>query len=64
VSVRLVVEVKHVALRVKLRRVGAIVLDRIDMWKGFHAELAIEAAAERVENLVFLLCAVPYYMHR
>jgi hypothetical protein len=44
-SVRFIMKIKHVALRVQLRRIGAIVLDRVDMWKCFHAEFAVEAAA-------------------
>lgn len=35
------------------------VLNRGNVWEGFHAELAIEAAAESVENLVFLLGTMP-----
>jgi hypothetical protein len=29
--------------------------DRVDVWEGFHAEFAVEAAAERVEDLVLFL---------
>jgi hypothetical protein len=44
-SVRFIMEIKHVALRVQLRRISAVVLDRVDMWECFHAEFAVEAAA-------------------
>ena len=58
-SVRFIMKIKHVALRVQLRRIGAIVLDRVDMWKCFHAEFAIKSSAEGVEDLILLLGAMP-----
>ena len=47
-------------LRVELGRVGAVGFDGVDVREGFHAEFAVEAAAQRVEDLVFLLRAVPH----
>ena len=37
------------------------VLDRREMWKCFHAKLAIESATQGVEDLVFLLSTMPDY---
>jgi len=59
-SVRFVVEVDHVALRVELGRIRDEVLDSVDVRESFHAKLAVESATQLVEDLVFLLSAVPY----
>lgn len=58
-AVRFVVEINHVTLREKLRRISAIVSDRVDVRKRLHSKFAVEAAAQRVKNLVLLLCSVP-----
>ncbi len=47
------------ALRVQLGGVGDEGLDRVKVREGFEAGLAVEAAAEGGEDLVFLLRAVP-----
>ena len=59
VAVRFIVEVYHVALRIQLGFISAVVFDSIDMWEGLHAKLAVESPAKGVEDLIFLLCTVP-----
>jgi hypothetical protein len=58
--IRLVVEIYHVALRIQLRRVCAVVPDRVDMRECLHAKFAVESTSQCIEDLVFLLCAMPY----
>ena len=60
VAVGFVVEVDHVALGEQLCRISAVIPDGVDMWKRLHPKLAIEAASKRVEDLVLLLCTMPY----
>lgn len=61
-TISLVVKVQHVALRVQLGRIGAVVSDRIDMRERLHAKFAVETPPKRIEDLVLFLRAVPYCM--
>src|SRR4051812_31776054 len=53
-------EIHHLALREELRFVCAEIIDGIDVRECLHAELTVETASQCVENLIFLLSAVPY----
>jgi hypothetical protein len=61
-SIRLVVKIQHVTLRVQLRGVCTVVSDSIDVGKSLHAELAVESTAQRIEDLVLFLRPVPHCM--
>lgn len=58
--VRFIVEVDHMALRIELRRIRNEILDSVDVRECLHAEFAIESTTQLIENLIFLLSAVPY----
>lgn len=60
VAVGFVVKVDHVALREQLCRISAVIPDGVDMRERLHPKLAVEAASKRVEDLIFLLCTMPY----
>lgn len=60
VAVGFVVKVDHVALGEQLCGISAVIPDGVDMWKRLHPKLAVEATSKRVEDLVFLLCAMPH----
>lgn len=46
-------------LSVKLGSVSTVVLDCVDMRKCLHAEFTVEAAAQRIEDLVLFLRPMP-----
>ena len=60
VAVGFVVEVDDVRLWVEVLWVFDVGLDSGQVRECFHAKLGVEAAAEGVEDLVFLLCAMPH----
>lgn len=47
-------------LRIQLCGIGTVISDGVDVRECFHSELAVEPATERIEDLVLLLCPVPY----
>lgn len=59
-AICLVVEVQHVTLWEQLGGIGAVVSNGVDMGERFHAELTVESATERIEDLVLLLRTVPH----
>lgn len=59
-TICLVVKVQHMTLRVQLRRIGAEVLNGVNMGESFHSKLAVETATKGVKDLVLFLCAMPY----
>src|SRR5690242_535980 len=59
VAIGFVVKVYHVALREQLRGISAVVSDGINVREGLHSKFAVETAAKRVKDLVFLLRTVP-----
>lgn len=61
-AIGLVVEVHHMRLRMF---VGLVLNKRLDgrqVRECLHAKLAVEPAAQAVENLVLLLRTVPYWI--
>ena len=61
VAIGLVVEIQHMRLRVKILLVLDKVLDSRHVRERLHTKLAVKAAPEGVEDLVFLLRSMPYY---
>lgn len=60
-AVSFIMEVHDMGLRMHISLVLNERLDCLHMRECLHTKLAVEPAAQTIENLVLLLCTVPYW---